>query len=100
MTFIIGLIAPLAYSNTDVDITDRKQTDPLLEIHTSKELLPEDSALFQNIDPTNAEIQQDRTPNTYKRLWGKKDVLMVHPVKPDKPGLIDFSKIKGYTTSL
>jgi hypothetical protein len=77
-----------------IDIEDRKQTDPLLNIRTWKEdLPPEVDDLFKHIDPTSAEIQHDRVPVSYKRLWGKRDVLMIHAPGRKEHGFIDFSAV-------
>jgi hypothetical protein len=79
-----------------IDIEDRTQTDPLLKIRTWNEgILPAVDDLFKTIDPTGAEIQRDRTPVSYKKLWGKNDVFMMHAPSMEKHGFIDFSEVTG-----
>lgn len=79
----------------EIDITDRTQTDPLLKIKTLEgpSIDEANKILFEFLDPTNAKLQPDRIPVSYKRLWGKKDVIMIHPLTRTKPALMDFSKI-------
>lgn len=86
------ILAQLAHGALDIE--DREQTDPLLKICTwNSGLLPEQDNLFKHIDPTRAEIQKDRTPQSYKKLWGKSDVLMIHAPSTEKHGFVDFSEI-------
>ena len=92
---IVFALSVSAICWAELDITDRSQTDPLLEIQTWKRglLLPEGNDLFTTVDPTDAVVQKNRTPLSYKKLWGKKDVIMMHPVSQKKHAYIDFSNI-------
>ena len=86
-------------SETSVDMTDREQTDRLLEIKT---LGGYDAfgleSLFDvlNASPGNSggiKVHDGTGIPTYRRLWRKPDVIMIHPPSPEQPGVLDFSKI-------
>lgn len=84
---IIGF-ANLTISAEEIDITDRKVTDPLLKITTSQHLLPE-----REDDDFEAKRDETSKPPKYSRLLGKRDVIMLHPFNEEKAAEIDFSEI-------
>jgi hypothetical protein len=81
-----------------VDVTKREETDPLLEIKTGGD---QESEMHSLLDLLNGDhrssgvvrVHGETGVPTYRRLWGKSDVLMVHPIAPDQPGVVDFSGI-------
>lgn len=70
------------------DFTKRSITDPLLKITTSVSLLRE-------IDDKQLRAVRDENhvPPVYRRLWNRHDVIMLHPLSPQKPAEIDFSAV-------
>ena len=86
-------------SDSSVDMTDREQTDRLLEIKTLGEY--DAFGLESLLDVLNAspgnggdiKVHDGTGIPTYRRLWRKPDVIMIHPPSPEQPGVLDFSKI-------
>ncbi len=99
LTLLLGFVPCLAAEGSGIDIADRKSTDPLLVIKTTEDksisclesLLPALDASSGNSG--GVKIHDGTGIPSYRRLWRKPDVLMVHPISPDQPGTIDFSKI-------
>jgi hypothetical protein len=81
-----------------IDITKRGETDALLEIKTRGDNMSEMHSLLDLLNGDDrssgvVRVHEETGVPTYKRLWGKSDVLMVHPISPDQPGVVDFSGI-------
>jgi len=99
LALLLGFVLCLAAEGSGIDIADRKSTDPLLVIKTTEDksisclesLLPALDASSGNSG--GVKIHDGTGIPSYRRLWRKPDVLMVHPISPDQPGTIDFSKI-------
>ena len=107
---LLAAVLCVAAKASEIDITDRKVTDPLLIIKSAEaNIAPGMESLVGALDASSGnsggvKIHDATGIPTYRRLWRKSDVLMVHPVSPYEPGTIDFSKItksaKGRLTIL
>jgi len=75
-------------SAEELDITDRKVTDPLLRITTADQLLPE-----REDKGFEAKRDEKSNPPLYTRWMGKRDVIMLHPFGEKRPAEMDFSAI-------
>ena len=110
LALLLGLVPCLAAKGSGLDITDRKSTDPLLVIKiTEDKSISCLESLLAALEASSGnsggvKIHDGTGVPSYRRLWRKADVLMVHPVSPDQPGTIDFSGItksaKGRLTIL
>lgn len=82
--------ACLTTSNALAEILDRDVTDPLIVIESGQSLLsPSEDAIRSE----RAEIQKDTGIPTYDKLWGQRNVIIVHPISEQKAAGINFSKI-------
>ena len=107
---LLGFVSCLVAEGSEIDITDRKSTDPLLVIKiTEDKSISCLESLLAALESSSGnsggvKIHDGTGIPSYRRLWRKPDVLMVHPVSSDQPGTIDFSKItksaKGRLTIL
>jgi hypothetical protein len=80
---------------TNLDITDRSQTDPLLKIKTACHFLSDNVCQADEIKRHESPESQ---PPQYKRAFGRSDVIMIHPLDPTTPAEIDFSPITRNST--
>ena len=78
-------------SGIDIDITKRSSTDPLLVVKSNQGLLRENDPMFVQ-SKLKVKVSKKTGISAYKRIWGRNDVLMVHPLSEKQPGEIDFSK--------
>lgn len=97
-TLFLVLLLLLSASGFAIDITKREETDPLLQVQTRGDHVSELHSLLDLLNRDHrtsgtVRVHEETGRPTYKRLWGKSDVLMVHPVAPDQPGVVDFSEV-------
>jgi len=70
----------------------RPESDPFIKIESGQSLLPPSDPAFQSTGE-HPRITEKTGIETYKKLWGKRYVIMLHPYSEKKAAVIDFSKI-------
>ena len=91
MLSFLSLLFSSLLGAESIDITNREDTDPLLVIETDLQILSESDSVFRR--EKKVEIIKDTGIPTYKKIWGKRKVFLVHPFSKEKSGKVDFSAI-------
>ncbi|VGO11868.1 hypothetical protein PDESU_00415 [Pontiella desulfatans] len=78
----------------DLSNQSRSTTDALLVYESGfKDNMNRNNGVFKSVNASLATFPETGPPATFKQLWGKNDVFMIHPLNRNDPGSVDFSQI-------